>query len=145
MIRKIIVMLLCSVGLIIFISTLHGQGSKKTITLPSGEVVCDLNGEWDALYENLGAHQWVGNIKDMLKITQQGGSFVGVKMIGTSYVPKDAVSIKGELDKNGIKKVRLVLQTSIDEGIECKGQISEDGNKIIIDGGERIRATLTRK
>jgi hypothetical protein len=145
MIRKIIVMLLCSVGLIIFISTLHGQGSKKTITLPSGEVVCDLNGEWDMLCENLGAYSWVGNLKDMLKITQQGGSFVGVKMIGTSYVPKDAVSIKGELDKNGIKKVRLVLQTSIDEGIECKGQISEDGNKIIIDGGERIRATLTRK
>jgi hypothetical protein len=123
----------------------HGQGSKKTITLPNGEAVCDLNGEWDALYENLGAYSWVGNLKDMLKITQQGDSFVGVKMIGTAYVPKDAVSIKGELDKNGVKKVRLVLQTSIDEGIECKGQISEDGNKIIIDGGERIRATLTRK
>jgi dienelactone hydrolase len=123
----------------------HGQGPKKTITLPNGEVVCDLNGEWDALYENLGTYSWVGNLKDMLKITQQGGSFVGVKMIGTAYVPKDAVSIKGELDKNGVKKVRLVLQTSIDEGIECKGQISEDGNKIIIDGGERIRATLTRK
>ncbi len=124
---------------------LHSQGSKKTITLPNGEMVCDLNGEWDALYENLGAYSWVGNLKDMLKITQQGGSFVGVKMIGTAYVPKDAVSIKGELDKNGVKKVRLVLQTSIDDGIECKGQISEDGNKIIIDGGERIRATLTRK
>ena len=54
MVRKIIVMLLCSVGLIIFISTLHGQGSKKTITLPSGEVVCDLNGEWDAFVENYG-------------------------------------------------------------------------------------------
>ncbi len=124
---------------------LNSQAPKKTSTLPNGEVVWDLNGEWDALYENLGAFSWVGNLKDMLKITQQGGSFVGVKMIGTAYVPKDAVSIKGELDKNGIKKVRLVLQTAIDEGIECKGQISEDGNKIIIDGGERIRATLTRK
>jgi hypothetical protein len=126
---------------------LHGQGSKKTITLPSGEAVCDLNGEWDALYENLGAFQWVGNIKDMLKITQQGGSFVGVKMIGSVYVPKDAVSIKGELDKNGIKNVRVVLSPAspYDEVSECKAQISEDGNKIIIDGGERIRVTLTRK
>jgi hypothetical protein len=126
---------------------LHGQGSKKTVILPSGEVVCDLNGEWDALYENLGAYSWVGNLKDMLKITQQGGSFVGVKMIGTAHVPKDAVSIKGELDKNGIKNVRVVLSTAspYDEISECKAQISEDGNKIVIDGGERIRVTLTRK
>jgi hypothetical protein len=146
MVKKTFLALICFISLIILISTLHGQGSKKTITLPNGEVVCDLNGEWDALYENLGGYaSLIGNLKDVLKITQQGGSFVGVKMIGTAYVPKDAVSIKGELDKNGVKKVRLVLQTSTDEGIECKGQISEDGNKIIIDGGERIRATLTRK
>jgi len=146
MIRKIIVMLLCSVGLIIFISTLHGQGSKKTITLPSGEVVWDLNGEWDALYENLGISSTAGNLTDILKITQQGGSFIGVKMIGTAWVPKDAVSIKGELDKNGIKNVRVVLSTLRDDALDCKGgQISEDGNRIIIDGGERIRVTLTRK
>jgi hypothetical protein len=147
MVKKTFLVLICFIGLIIFISTLHGQGSKKTITLPSGEVVCDLNGEWDALYENLGAYSWVGNLKDMLKITQQGGSFVGVKMIGTAHVPKDAVSIKGELDKNGIKNVRVVLSTAspYDEISECKAQISEDGNKIVIDGGERIRVTLTRK
>jgi hypothetical protein len=147
MVKKTFLVLICFIGLIIFISTLHGQGSKKTVTLPSGEVVCDLNGEWDALYENLGAYSWVGNLKDMLKITQQGGSFVGVKMIGTAHVPKDAVSIKGELDKNGIKNVRVVLSTAspYDEISECKAQISEDGNKIVIDGGERIRVTLTRK
>lgn len=68
--KKILAALLCFLGLIIFISTLHGQGSKKTVTLPNGEVVCDLNGEWDALYENLGAYQWVSNITDMLKIGQ---------------------------------------------------------------------------
>jgi len=145
MVKKTFLVLICFISLIIFISTLHGQGSKKAITLPNGEVVCDLNGEWDALYENLGAYQWVGNITDMLKITQQGGSFVGVKMIGSGYVPKDAVSITGELDKNGITKVRVVLITG-SQVLDCKGgQISEDGNKIIIDGGERIRVTLTRK
>ncbi len=147
MVKKTFLVLICFISLIIFISTLHGQGSKKTITLSNGEVVCDLNGEWDTLYENLGAYSWVGNLKDMLKITQQGGSFVGVKMIGTDYVPKDAVSIEGELDKNGIKKVRVVLSTAspYDEVSECKAQISEDGNKIIIDCRERIRVTLTRK
>jgi len=140
--------LICFISLIIFVSTLHGQGSKKTITLPSGEVVCDLNGEWDALYENLGVYSYIGNLKDILKITQQGDSFVGVKMIGTEYVKKDAVSIKGELDKNGIKNVRLVLMTGV-KFLDCEGKISEDGNKIIINssesGSEKIRVTLTRK
>jgi hypothetical protein len=137
--------LICFISLIIFVSTLHGQGSKKTITLPSGEVVCDLNGEWDALYEGLGSLSYVGKFADMLKITQQGDSFVGVKTIGSAAVPKDAASIIGELDKNGIKKVRVVLQTFGDIGEECKAQISEDGNKIIIDGCKNVSVTLTRK
>jgi len=128
------------------INRLVGQkGWKKTITLPNGDMVCDLNGEWDALYENLGYHQWIGKIKDRLKIIQQGSSFVGVNMIGTQYVPKDAESIRGELDKNGIKQLGLVLRTFPEYFLECKAQISEDGNEITIDGGERIRATLTRK
>jgi hypothetical protein len=144
MVKKTFLVLICFIGLIIFVSTLHGQGSKKTITLPSGEVVWDLNGEWDALYEHFGTYSWVGNLTDMLKITQQGGSFVGVKMIGTPYVPKDAVSIKGELDKNGIKTVRVMFSSRAN-GTECKGQISEDGNKIIIESSESVRVTLTRK
>ena len=144
MVKKTFLVLICLMSLINFISTLHGQGLKKTVTLPSGEAVCDLNGEWDALYENLGAHSWVGNIKDMLKITQQGGSFVGVKMIGTAFVPKDAVSVEGELDKNGIKKVRVQLSTNTADALDGKGQISDDGNKIIIDA-EILRVTLTRK
>ena len=146
MLKKTFLVLICFMSLIIFISTLHGQDSKKTITLPSGEVVWDLNGEWNALYNNIGISSMAGSITDILKITQQGGSFIGVKMIGTAWVPKDAVSIKGELDKNGIKNVRVVLSTLRDEVLDCKGgQISEDGNKIIIDGGERISVTLTRK
>jgi hypothetical protein len=145
MAKKILAVLVCFIGGIFFVSALHSQGPKKTITLPNGEVVCDLNGEWHALYENLGYHSTFGNIKDKLKITQQGGSFVGVKMIGSAWVPKDAVSIKGELDKNGVKKIQVVLQTSENETLDCKGQISEDVNKIMIDGGGRIRVTLTRK
>ena len=144
MVKKMFLMLICFISLTIFISTLHGQGSKKTITLPSGEVVCDLNGEWNALYEGLGAFSYTGKFADMLKITQQGDSFVGVKTIGSDAVPKDAVSIIGELDKNGIKKVRVVIILGQD-GEECKGQISEDGNKIIIDGCVNVRVTLTRK
>jgi len=148
MVKKTFLVLICFIGLIIFVSTLYGQGSKKTITLPSGEVVCDLNGEWDALYETLGAFkERYGNLTDIVRITQQGGSFVGVKMVGTVWVPKGAVSIKGEVDKNGFKMVQVYLaeDTAAFPPIDCKGQIKEEGNKIILDGGERIRVTLTKK
>ena len=60
---------------------LHGQGSKKTITLPSGEVVCDLNGEWDAFVENYGPSASAGSYPQRLKITQTGSSFVAIRMI----------------------------------------------------------------
>jgi hypothetical protein len=158
MVKKIFSGLVCFIALIIFVSTLHGQDSKKTIILPSGEVVCDLNGEWDALYELK-----LGNFPDMVKITQQGGSFVGIKMIGTHYVPKGEVAIKGELDKNGVKEAVVTLVTAnvshssgsggrlgrqmeaTPTACNCKGQISEDGNKIILHGCETVRVTLTRK
>jgi hypothetical protein len=52
MVKKTVLVLICLIAIIISISTLHGQGSKKTITLPNGEVVCDLNGDWDALYDH---------------------------------------------------------------------------------------------
>ena len=38
MVKKTFLALICFISLIILISTLHGQGSKKTITLPNGEV-----------------------------------------------------------------------------------------------------------
>ncbi|MDK0748911.1 hypothetical protein P7A58_15455, partial [Clostridium perfringens] len=72
MVKKILVVLLCFVGLIILTSTLHGQGSKKTITLPSGEAVWDLNGEWDVRVENYGDWAAYGSYPQIWKITQTG-------------------------------------------------------------------------
>jgi len=60
MVKKMFLMLICFISLTIFVSTLHGQGSKKTITLPTGEVVWDLNGEWDTFVENYGAKASAG-------------------------------------------------------------------------------------
>ena len=75
MIKKIFVVLVCFIGLILFISTLHGQGPKKTITLPSGEEVCDLNGEWDVLVDLY--RPSYGSFPQIFKITQKGSSFLG--------------------------------------------------------------------
>ena len=110
MVKKILAVLLCFVGLIIFISTLHGQGLKKTITLPSGEVVWDLNGDWDVQVENYG--QWWGSYPQIWKITQTGSSFVAVRMIDDPWNRKGSEAVRGELDKSGFKKVQIISSKS---------------------------------
>jgi hypothetical protein len=56
--------------------------------------------------------------------------------------PKGKALVRGELDKSGLKKVQ------ISHGIwehDSKGEISKDGNKMIIDDGVDSRVTLTRR
>jgi hypothetical protein len=144
MVKKTFLVLICFIGLIIFVSTLHGQGSKKTITLPSGEVIWDLNGEWDVFFEHYGSHPFPGTYPQIFRITQTGSSFVAIRMIDDPYNFKGSQSLQGELDKSGIKKVTIVgaLGSMV---TEAKGQISDDGNKIVIDDGKERRVTLTRK
>ena len=142
MVKKTFLVLICLISLIIFISTLHGQGSKKTITLPNGEVVWDLNGEWDTFVENYGPNASAGNYPQITKITQTGSSFVAIRMIDDPWNFKGSQSLQGELDMGGIKKVTMLTVAGL---IEAKGQISVDGNKIIIDDGAERRFTLTRK
>jgi hypothetical protein len=139
MVKKTILMLICFIALTIFVSTLHGQGSKKTITLPSGEVVWDINGEWDAFIENYGTNG--GSYPQIEKISQTGSAFVAIRMMNDPWHLKGSQSFQGELDKSGIKKVTIFAASG---PIETKGQISDDGNKITIDDGVH-RLTLTRK
>ena len=58
------------------------QSWKKTITIAGGEVVCDLNGEWDLFWIGRGEGSGFGHIRDVVKITQQGNSFEGIRMVG---------------------------------------------------------------
>jgi hypothetical protein len=143
MVKKIFAVLICFIGLTIFISILHCQGSMNTITLPNGEVVWNLNGEWDVFAEPYGPWVSVGSFKQICKITQEGSSFVGVRMIDDQYNPKGSQNIRGELDKSGIKKVQILTTTR--GPVDAEGLISEDGNKIIIDDGKKIKVTFTRK
>jgi acetyl esterase/lipase len=126
-------------------STAQAQTTErglKTITLPNGEVIPDLNGEWDALTENYGEWKEYGSYKNIIKIIQTAGSLVGIKMLDDPWYPKGWKSIKAELDKGGFKKVELMARAG-PQG--CRGQISDDGNKIVIDDGVKHKVTLNRK
>jgi dienelactone hydrolase len=123
-------------------SALHGQGSKKTLTLPNGEVVWDLNGDWDVSIENYGVWSFAGSYRQLVKVTQTGSSFVSIRMMSDPYNSKGAEAIRGELDKNGFKKLQIV---SPEGPVDANGKISEDGNKLIIDSLDRTKQTYTRK
>ena len=64
-------------------------------------------------------------------------------MVDDPYYQKGSKQLQGELDKSGIKQVT----NHFGHGgfLEAKGQISDDGNKIVIDNGRRHKFTLTRK
>ncbi len=115
------------------------KGWEKTVTLPSGEVILDMSGEWDAQIENYGPWSNYGKYTNIIKVTLEGNSFVGIRMKQDQWHSPGSESMRGELDKNGIKKVQLNMV------LDAKGQISEDGNKIIIDYGEKSRIVLIRK
>ena len=142
MAKKILLVLICLVSLVIFVSTLHAQSPKKTITLPNGDVIHDLNGEWDALVENYGPWVNFGSYPQIMKITQTGSSFVGIRMMNDPNNRKGSKSIQGELDKNGFKELQMMTGLG---PIEADGKISEDGNKMVLDNGDKVRLTLTRK
>ena len=109
--KKSFAIFVCSIALMMFVSTLNGQGSKKTITLPSGEVVCDLNGEWDVFVENYGLKAYAGKYPQINKITQTGSSFVAIRMIDDRNNRKGSQSLQGEIDKSGIIKKVTVTGT----------------------------------
>jgi hypothetical protein len=144
MVKKILLVGTCFIALVILVSTLQGQGSKKTITLPSGEVVWDLNGEWDAFIENYGSWYRFDSYSDIFKITQQGSSFVATRTKGDPSLRDQPGSeaVRGDLRKRGFKKVQIISYVG---PLDSKGKISVDGNEIVIDDGEKARITLTRK
>jgi len=146
MLKKTRFRLLCLAAMVSFLfiaqAQTEDQGWKKTITLPNGEVVCDLNGEWDSQWQGRGELQWIGRHRDVVKITQQGNSFEGIRMIGDQWNLKGSVVIEGELDKNGFKKL-LFKAPSLQGPYE--GKISKDGNMIEFEPNKDFFYELTRK
>jgi hypothetical protein len=146
MLRRISVFLIVLITMLSLLYVAYAQmaekGSKKTITLPNGEVVWDLNGEWDVFNENYGLWSQYGSYPNIHKITQTGSSFVGILMMNDRWYSKGWEYIRGELDRSGFKRVEIRTNLGV---LDSKGQISEDGNKMVIDDGEKFRMTFTRR
>jgi hypothetical protein len=133
----------------ISIAQMSEKGWEKTAKLPSGVVILDMSGEWDVLFECYGPFSWVDPSSDILTVTQEGGKFTAVKQIGNKWVPKGAETIKGELDKDGFKAVYHYVGALNMDGTfvwePCGWEIREDGNKVMLDCGDRAKAMLTRR
>jgi hypothetical protein len=131
MLRKTGFRLLCLAAMVSFFfiaqAQTEEQGWKKTLTLPSGEVVCDLNGEWDLLWTGRGEAVRMGRVQVPLKIIQQGNSFKGIRMKSNVYAREGSVAIEGELNKDGFEK--LIFNSPNQQGT-YKGKLSKDGNLI---------------
>ena len=52
---------------------------EKTITLPSGEVIYDLNGEWAVCAMNYGPWESFGTYPGLIEIRQEGTAFEGIR------------------------------------------------------------------
>jgi len=109
------------------------SGMPNTITLPNGEVVYDLNGEWDAVYDVTSTYRTedTQSSKGIVRITQEGNKFAGINVIGNPWVGKNQEAVQGELEKNKFAKL-YVFRGFILRWVPGKGEISEDGNKIVI-------------
>jgi hypothetical protein len=120
------------------------KGMPNTLALPSGEVVYDLNGEWEAVYHDF----FFGFKKDIVKIKQEGNKFVGSCIIGNQMAQKGSETIKGELVKDGFKSA-FTYYNNLD-WYPSTGEIGGKCNKIVIrtrtsTGGMMLLLTLTRK
>jgi hypothetical protein len=147
MARRIGVVLIVAIAMIAFLYAAQAQTGekkwKKTITLPNGDVILDMNGEWDVYVSHLRPGSYTAVEGGITKITQTGSSFVGISMNALVAFRKGSEQLKGELDKSGFKQLQIISGAMGNS--DAKGQISEDGNQVIIDDGERFRLTLTRK
>jgi hypothetical protein len=127
-----------------------GKEWEKTITLPSGEVILDMSGEWDLLSEYYGRWSQFNPHKDILTFTQEGNTFTAVRQIGFYSQPKGYEAIKGELDKDGFKSVYRYCTEGpkpSDKWIwePCTWEISENGNKVVFDYVDRVKMIITRR
>ena len=109
-----------------------------TVANLNAEPAYNLNGEWDAVITKTGASSGtlVINEKDIIKISQQGDEFVGVRSVGGKFVGKNEEMIKGKLvykmvDEVFINYMSDPMTYAMSWG-DGRATITEGGNKMVI-------------
>jgi hypothetical protein len=143
---KIIIALFCIAVILAWTGLAAAQTAPVTpkVQLPNGETVWDLSGDWEALIENYGPWEQFGTYPNVYRITQTGTTFSAIRLKDSpppSPNRAGSPSLRGELEKNGFKEVYIVAGGA---PIVSKGQISEDGKKMVIEMEATARVTLTR-
>src|SRR4030042_375988 len=148
MIKKVYSLpMIFAVAFTLFLTVPPQMGKSESpgiITLPSGEKVCDLNGEWNAFFEHFGTCMHAGSWKAIVKVKQEGNRFVGIKSSGGNPVTIGKEVIRGELDQKGEKKGEIYMP-NWRLWANCKGKIADGCKKIIMDEGSCVQVTLERK
>jgi len=144
---KIAIGLLCIATVLTWTGMAAAQAAPATpkVQLPSGETVWDLNGDWEALIEHFGPYAPYGTYPNVYRITQTGSAFTAIRLKDNPALATGRAgspSLLGELDTSGFKRVEIVTGSGARAPI--KGQISEDGKRIILDDGWSVKVTLTR-
>ena len=144
---KIAIGLLTVAAILVWTGVAGAQAAPATpkVQMPTGETVWDLSGDWDAFVENYGPAARFGIFPTVWRITQTGNAVTAIRLkdspppgMGRAGGP----SLQGELETTGFKHVELVGGTGALS--PSKGNISEDGKKIIINNERNQRVTLTR-
>ena len=139
-------LIMVTIILIISFGTIHQSGAGETY---------DLNGEWNAVITKQGKDQLSITIeKDIIKITQLGNQFVGIRTIGGKWVGKNEEMIKGKLSYKMVDEVFINYMsdpiTYAMSWSDGRATITEAGNKIVIQSfvnetGYYETVTLIRK
>jgi hypothetical protein len=144
---KIVIGLLTVAAILVWTGGAGAQTATPAskVQLPTGEAVWDLSGDWDALIENSGPNAAGGTYPNVYRITQTGSALTAIRLKDTPPPTSGRAgtqSLLGELDTGGFKRVEIVTTSGARAPI--KGQISEDGKKIVIEDGWSVKVTLTR-
>ena len=154
--RSISIWTIFFVALIAWAGFVYAQtAAMKTFKLANGQKVFDIGGEWDAVIANIGVWERYGTYPQLIKITQTGISFTGVRLKDNpppSSGKAGEECVRGEVEKNGIMKIEWI--GAIGQILPSDAILSEGGNKIYIeafgnlvnkDSSKMAKISLVRK
>ena len=121
----------------------------KSATLPNGDVVLDMKGDWDVLIHGYGYADSIKDIKDVLTIKQEGDRFSACIRKGINWWPSGSETIKGVVNKDGFKQVLMFTEAEGGGGAmsweRCLWEIVDNGKTVALDCGGMWEVNFTRK